>query len=136
MTPVVKLRDVVDAMDTITDGLHVYLNKHTGEFVMISNEDLDAVGAGKDLTFYADWQRELIQNAQEILDTDDYLRLPSQFDIHEYSIIERFCYEIKDAELRTSYCFKSKAQAHFGGSNMPSIATTLPMIGIAITGKY
>jgi hypothetical protein len=32
--------------------------------------------------------------------TDDYLPLPSQYDIHEYEIMKRFCYTVEDDELR------------------------------------
>jgi hypothetical protein len=37
MTVVVSLRDVVDAMDTLSDEIHAYLNKETGELVSITN---------------------------------------------------------------------------------------------------
>jgi hypothetical protein len=33
------------------------------------------------------------------LDSDDYLPLRSKFDIHEYSIMQRFGDEVEDAEL-------------------------------------
>ena len=31
---------------------------------------------------------------------DEYLELPSQFDIHEYEIMERFCLSISDEKIR------------------------------------
>jgi len=34
------------------------------------------------------------------LETDDYISLPSKFDIHEYEIMERFCLSITDDEIR------------------------------------
>lgn len=38
--------------------------------------------------------------AQEVLSEDYYISLPSQFDIHEYSIMEKFCLSINDDNLQ------------------------------------
>ncbi|NJP11826.1 MAG: hypothetical protein HC866_22085 [Leptolyngbyaceae cyanobacterium RU_5_1] len=113
MAPVVKLRDVVDEMDTLNDELRAYLNKQTGELITVSSEELQAAEAGDDIESYPDWQKEAIQKAQEILDSDAYLPLPSKFDIHEYSIMERFCYEIEDAELSNELLFQIQGSGAF-----------------------
>jgi hypothetical protein len=56
-----------------------YLNK----FRAAEDED--------DLSGYPEWGQEAIQVAGEVLGSDDYISLPSQFDIHEYKIMEEFC---------------------------------------------
>jgi hypothetical protein len=43
-----------------------------------------------DLAEYPEWQRESIVKAREILDSEDWIALPSKFDIHEYAIMEEF----------------------------------------------
>lgn len=37
---------------------------------------------------------------REALESDDYVELPSQFDIHEWSIMERFCRSLEPGPLR------------------------------------
>jgi hypothetical protein len=49
---------------------------------------------------YPDWQQDSIRKAKEILESNDFVQLPSQFDIHEYSIMERFGQQYEDS--RTS----------------------------------
>jgi hypothetical protein len=99
MEPVIRLEDVAQELDAVSDESSVYLNVHTGEFVMLSDEELIAAEEGEDLENYPEWQRELIEKAGEVLYNDDYVRLPSKFEIHEYSIMERFCYAVEDEAL-------------------------------------
>ncbi len=113
MVLIVKLQDIVDEMDTLSDGLHAYLNKQTGELVTISSEELQAAEEEDTIEFYPEWQREAIQKAQEILGSDDYLSLPSKFDIHEYSIIERFCNAIQDSELSNELLVQIRGSGAF-----------------------
>lgn len=96
---IVKLRDIVDAMDMTFDTMTYYLSKKTGEVVSIGDEEMDAAENEDDLQDFLDWQHDNIEIAREILATDDYVALPSQFDIHEYDIMERFCLSINDDKV-------------------------------------
>ncbi len=100
MKPNVHLKDVIDEMDSFGDEYRSFLNIQTGEFITLSDEELGAAEEGRSLEDYPEWQRELIQKASEVLSTDDYCKLPSKFDIHEYSIMESFCYSVEDDGLR------------------------------------
>src|SRR3989304_9280873 len=99
MTPTVSLQAVVQEMDVFSDEEHAYLNQRTGELVTIRNEDIGILERGDVIEAYPEWQHGLIRKTQEVLDSEDYLRLPSKFDIHEYAIMERFCYSVEDEEL-------------------------------------
>ena len=99
MEPVIRLEDVAQELDAVSDESSVYLNVHTGEFVMLSEEELIAAEEGADLENFPEWQREAIEKAGEVLYNDDYVSLPSKFEIHEYSIMERFCYAVEDEAL-------------------------------------
>jgi hypothetical protein len=46
-----------------------------------------AVRSNEDLP---EWQRELLPKLREAVDSDRWLVLPDRFDIHEWSIMERF----------------------------------------------
>lgn len=113
MAPVVKLREIVDEMEIISDSIRTYLNKHTGELVALTSEELEEIEEGDDIASYPDWQREAIQKAQEVLTSDEYLSLPSSFEIHEYSIMERFCREIEDPELSDELLSQIKGSGAF-----------------------
>jgi hypothetical protein len=111
MSSIVKLRDIVDELEMLSDELHSYLNKQTGELITVSREELQAVE--DELELYPDWQKQAIQKAQEILDSDDYLPLPNKFDIHEYSIMERFCNELENAELSDELLVRIRGSGAF-----------------------
>jgi hypothetical protein len=100
MTPIVSLQAVVEEMDALSDEAHAFLNKRTGELVTITNEEMGIAEEGKDIERYPDWQKEMIRKAQEVLESGDYLPLPSKFDIHEYAIVQSFCYSMEDEDLR------------------------------------
>jgi hypothetical protein len=64
---------------------------------MFELED-DEFADEEDLEELPVWMREERAQRQEVLDSDDYLALPSSFEIHEYQIMEDFCCAFEDAE--------------------------------------
>jgi hypothetical protein len=99
MTLPVSLQAVIDEMDTFGDEFHPYLNPRTGELVTLSSEDIHTVEQSFDLANYPEWHQHTLQKTVEVLDSDEYLPLPSLFDIHEYAIMQRFCFAVEDAVL-------------------------------------
>ena len=98
MALVVSLRDVVGEMQMLSDDRHAYLNKVTGELIMIS-DDAIAMAESDAADEFLDWQDELVEDAKQVLSSDEYLELPSTFDIHEYEIMERFCLSFPDEKV-------------------------------------
>lgn len=47
------------------------------------------------------------------MDTADYLPLPREFDLDEYSMMKQFCNEIEDAELSNELLFQIKGSGAF-----------------------
>jgi hypothetical protein len=113
MTLIVRVRDVVNEMDVLSDEHHAYLNQRTGELITISNEEIRAVEEGHDIEAYPGWQQQLIQQASRILDSDDYLLLPSKFELNEYSIMERFCYSVADLVLSNELLYQIRGAGAF-----------------------
>ena len=70
MSITVKLYDVVDAIDSATENLSYYLDKRTGEIVMLTSEEIDAAEADepmfKSSEFDSEWDRESILKAREV----------------------------------------------------------------------
>ena len=100
MKLIVHLRDVIREMDVFGDEHRTFLNIQTGEFVTLSDYELDAAEEDDTLEDMPEWQQDMIQKANDVLFTNDYRELPSKFDIHEYAIMENFCYAVEDDELR------------------------------------
>lgn len=93
------LDKIIEGMDMQTDESRSFFNKKTGEIVTITDEEFRATENDEPIEKFPEWQREFIKIAQEILETDDYIALPSNYDIDEYSIMEEFCLSIEDDEL-------------------------------------
>lgn len=97
----VSLRSVVNEMDVMSDEMTAYINKKTGELSTVSEEEASIVEAGnEDDEFIPEWQKETLSKVREVLESDDFVVLPDQFEIHEYSIMERFCRSLPDEELQ------------------------------------
>ena len=113
MTLPVKLKDVVDAFDEGGDEFSHYMDKRSGEIFMITDEEMSAAEEDEPLSDYPEWQQENLLKAREILESDDFVRLPSQFDIGEYSIMERFAYEFEDRRTSAELLRSLKGKGAF-----------------------
>ena len=102
MKAIVSIKDVVNEMDVLSDEHSAFLNRHTGELVTLSSEELSAAEENDNIDEYPEWQQDIIIKAKEVINSDDYLPLPSKFDIHEYHMngIEEdwYCFRQKELE--------------------------------------
>jgi len=96
----VKVSDIVDALEMVSDTSFVYLHRPTGRLVTVTEDALRAAERDDDPGELSDWETEARQEAKEVLSSSEYLELPTRFDIHEYSIMEGFCLSIDDEGLR------------------------------------
>jgi hypothetical protein len=109
----VRLKDVVEALDEGNDECSHYVDKRTGEIFLITNEDMSSAEEDKRVSDYPEWQQAAILKAGEILDSDHFVQLPSQFDIHEYSIMERFGQQYEDARTSAELLRSIRGQGAF-----------------------
>lgn len=96
----VKLRDVIDAIEMANDGMTSYINRKTGDVVSLTLDDISYAEQDDSSDFIPEWQQESIAEAKTVLADEAYITLPDQHDIHEYSIMERFCWSIKDEDVQ------------------------------------
>ncbi len=113
MTLPVKLKDVVDALNLGGEEFSHYLDRRTGEIFMITNEEMSAAEEDTPLSDFPDWQHESILKAREILDSDDFAELPTEFDIHEYSTMERFAQDYEDSRTSAELLRSIKGKGAF-----------------------
>src|SRR5262249_40414102 len=92
----VKLKDIIEGLEFQADECFAYLNTTTGEVISVTTEELRAAEEEAPLEDFPEWQHEAIRMAKDIVETDRYLPLPDRFEIHEYSIMERFCLSVDD----------------------------------------
>jgi hypothetical protein len=96
----IKIKDIIDDMEMQSNEYRSYLNKIQGVIISVSNEDLSiAEESEEDENFseYPDWQQDSIKEALNIIENwDNYVALPDTFEIHEYSIMEKFSYSVNN----------------------------------------
>ena len=109
----VKLSDIVEGLEFLTDEGTSYLNTTTGEVVSITDEELRAAEEDEPLEDFPAWQHDAMRIAQDIVETDHYLPLPDRFEIHEYSIMERFCLSVDEEDIRDDLCDAIRGRGAF-----------------------
>ncbi len=102
MTVVISLRVVAEELDALMEGFGAYLNRETGEVSVISIDDIRQLDGVDDLSEFdlPAWHIENLAHALEVLESYDWVRLPSTIDIHEWSIMEDFSISQDDSALR------------------------------------
>ena len=113
MAVTIKLTDITEGLEFQSDEGSSYLNTMTGKVVYCTDEELRAAEEEEPLEDFPEWQHEAIRIAGEILETDHYLPLPTKFDIHEYRIMERFCYSVDDDDMRDDLCNAIRGRGAF-----------------------
>lgn len=97
----VLLKDVAEAMGGLNEELHACINRRTGEVVVISDEESRlAENGGIDDESLPAWQREILPKIKEVLESEDFVALPDQFEFNEYRLMQRFSLEQEDPEVR------------------------------------
>lgn len=111
---VVSLQDVIEALDVPSSEWAVYLNPSTGKIAIVTEDDRYALEEAEDPEQLPEWQRELLPTLREAVESEDYLQLPDQFEIHEWSIMERFCYAEEDPARREELLAAIHGRGAFG----------------------
>lgn len=103
MTTSAVLDDLIDALEEQSDSLFPFLDRETGEVLLISDESLSLSEAEpEEIDSLPDWQKEEAKLAVLIETTDRYLALPTRFDIQEWNIMADFCHQLRRDDIRES----------------------------------
>lgn len=101
----VKLNDIIEGLEFQSDESSWFLNKKSGEVVLMTDYAMQAAEDDESLEDIDDWERDLVAIAREIIaETGQYISLPSKFDIDEYSIMERFCMSLDNQKISDILC--------------------------------
>ncbi len=68
---------------------------------MVTGEHFSLAEGNEDISHYSGWEQEAIHMAMNVLESEeDFISLPSKFEIHEYQIMENFCLSLDDEKLK------------------------------------
>jgi hypothetical protein len=88
----VKLSDVIDALEIMPPEWSAYVNRRTGEVVSLSNDAFAAVESqDADEEWFGEADETMIALAREIETGKEFEKLPSNFEVHNWSIMRDFC---------------------------------------------
>ena len=83
------------------ESASAYVDRETGVVEVVTSEEFGYVEEDRDVTTLPEWQRPNVEVARRIFENRErYARLPSKFDIHEWSIMQEFCGTIQKDSLR------------------------------------
>jgi hypothetical protein len=100
MTAIVSLRDVIDEMEIMSDEATAYINRKTGELITLTDEILALAEDPDEAADAPQWEKDLLPKVQEVTASEDFIPLPGKFEIHEWSIMERFARSVSDGDVR------------------------------------
>lgn len=100
----VRLTEIVDALDFESDLSSRYLDRRSGEVILLTDEQFSLAESGAPLEEHPEWKRKGIAIARRILQghDDEHLEVPTRFEVNEYGIMERFCLSLEDHNLSDS----------------------------------
>src|SRR5487761_2176866 len=124
MSLIVRLTDIVDALEMLFDEHHAYLDLDTGEVVTVSEDLLcEAEDPGDEGPDLSDGQAEEWDIAKRIVSSGRFRALPTKLDVHEWEIMRDFSESVEAGGIREDLSgaihgagafrhFKDAAQRH------------------------
>lgn len=110
----VLLSEVVDGLEMVDDSMKAYINRKTGEIVEVTLEQELSAESDEPSDDRPDWQVEEWKQTRRILKSKDFIALPSQFEIHEWSIMERFAQSLENEDDRATLLGALRGRGAFG----------------------
>lgn len=98
----IKLKDIIEAIESREEGLSHYYNKNTGIILYIIDGPESKYKASHidNLDDFEDWEIEIIKQLYHFNENKkEYIKLPTTHEINEYDLIVEFCNSMEDDEL-------------------------------------
>ncbi len=101
----IKIKDVVDCLEEISDEIIQLYNTKTGEFTCYTQDEfanLDENGLEKVLEECPEWKKESYIKLNDYFTAEDdnkYIYLPTKFEVDDVQIIREFIYELENKEI-------------------------------------
>ncbi len=99
MNATLKLSDLVETMESQDDESELFVNSRNGEILLFSEEEITIAEGGDDPDRFPQWQREIIELANEALDSDDFIEMGAAHEVDDYAMMRDFCDSISDVVI-------------------------------------
>ncbi|THB70345.1 MAG: hypothetical protein D6B28_09500 [Gammaproteobacteria bacterium] len=106
----VNIKEVLEALIYTEDDCTTYVNKVTGELATISDEESNYAHQKLDETV-PEWIVAGTPRVKQILESEDFLEMPSKYDLHEENIRKTFCETIEKEDVK-NYLLKTLNGKH------------------------
>lgn len=103
----INLTELIEAFDLQSDFLSFYVNLKSGEIVSVTEEEMAAIE-------YDDDGEPELNKAKEILDSDDYISIPSRWELNKYEIMADFVFSLEDISIQKILARAIKGKGAFG----------------------
>jgi hypothetical protein len=96
--PRARLSAIVEALEMQGDETHAFLDRQTGEVVVLTDEELGAAEEDADPSGYPAWQREAIEQAKAVQADEGgrFVALPDRFETNEWEMMRDFALGVED----------------------------------------
>jgi hypothetical protein len=110
----VKLKNIIDEMEIQFEESRSLLNINTGEIVLVTSEDLRAAEDEKPFDHLPEWEQENRLIAIDVVENfENYIELPTKYEVNEYEIMENFCLAVDDQRKQESLLRAIKGKGAF-----------------------
>lgn len=109
----IKLDEILEAIEFQSDETIAVINKKTSEVYMITEEVIIYAESDSGLDC-PEWMNELVLQAKCYFENeDDFLTLPSKYDIGEYNMMEEFAESLTDKHQRNNLLLALQGKGAF-----------------------
>jgi hypothetical protein len=113
MAAVVSLQALAEEMEMLGEGRHAFLNRRTGELYG-GTDELLAKAEEDDDEDLLEWEVEIVDKLREILQSEEWLEVPSRTSHEDYRIMERFCWECCEGQAQEDLLSAISGRGAFG----------------------
>jgi Uncharacterised protein family (UPF0158) len=111
----VKLKDIIQEIEIQFEESRSFLNIKTGEIMLVTSEDLRAAEDEKPFEHLPEWEQENRMTAIDVVENfENYIELPTKYEVNEYEIMEDFCLTVSDQRKQESLLRAIKGKGAFG----------------------
>jgi len=98
-----SLRHLIEQLSFLMENNTAYLEHATGEIYIVSDDEAHAAQNPDPDAVYTDEELEAFDQINELVSSDDFLKLPTRSDLGEMDILTRFCRSLNKPALRAEF---------------------------------
>ncbi|QQK76897.1 hypothetical protein HUG15_15865 [Salicibibacter cibarius] len=103
MNKPVDLSEVAEAIDFDADELYQFVNRKTGEIVVVNESTMRKANREEPFDEKHEWQKEERALAEDIIDNeDDYEPIPESYEVNDYQLMEIFIDSLSDEKKQAT----------------------------------